>query len=184
MRPELRVERHPQVYPPSEDTFLLLRALHVERGERALEVGAGSGLVALHMATVTPTVATDLNPHAVALCRSAAWAHGLTLEVVRTHLTKGIRGPFQLVAFNPPYLPQEGGGEWIDRAWEAGPLGDDVVLPFLGDVRRVLAPGGRIYLVLSSFNDAALEEARRSFRLRLLEDLKFDFETLAVYELR
>lgn len=149
-----------------------------------MEVGCGSGLVALHIASAALAVATDVNPHAVALCRSAALRHRLPLEVVRTHLLTGLQGPFDVVAFNPPYLPQEGPDEWIDRAWTAGPTGDALALEFLRDVRRVLAPGGRIYLLLSSLNHLALAEAQARFSLRRVAHAKFDFETLSVYVLR
>ncbi len=184
VRKDIQVVSHPQVYPPSEDTFLLLRAVEARRGESCVEVGCGSGLVALHMASAALAVATDVNPHAVALCRSAARRHRLPLEVVRTHLLTGLQGPFDVVAFNPPYLPQEGPDEWIDRAWTAGPTGDALALEFLRDVRRVLAPGGRIYLLLSSLNHPALAEAQARFSLRRVAHAKFDFETLSVYVLR
>lgn len=184
VRADIRVGSHPQVYPPSEDTFLLLDALEVKPREHGLDVGTGSGLVALHMATVAPTVATDINPYAVALCHGAARRQGLPLEVVRTDLLAGLRGPFDVIAFNPPYLPHEGPSQWIDRAWNAGPTGDATLLRFLQEVPWGLAKGGRVYLLLSSFNRQSLAAARRIFSLRPLVHGASDFEGLTVYELR
>ncbi|MDD1684690.1 MAG: 50S ribosomal protein L11 methyltransferase, partial [Methanoregula sp.] len=68
-----------QVYSPEADTVLLLEAARAEvrPGDRVLEVGTGSGLIAGEMANVTPVVATDINPHAASCARRKG------IEVVR-----------------------------------------------------------------------------------------------------
>ena len=60
-----------QVYYPEADTYLLLEAAlaEVKPGERVLEVGTGSGLIAAEIAGITGVVATDINPHAVLCAR-------------------------------------------------------------------------------------------------------------------
>ncbi|HMK15312.1 MAG TPA: HemK2/MTQ2 family protein methyltransferase [Methanomicrobiales archaeon] len=138
-----------QVYPPCEDTLLLLQAALAEAkpSDRVLELGTGSGYVARHLAgKVALIVATDVNPHA---CRTAA-ATGL--GVARTDLTAGIRGQFDLVLFNAPYLPTEPGerlDDWLEKALDGGETGRKVIARLLPDLPRVLAPGGRLLLVIS-----------------------------------
>ena len=76
-----------QVYTPDADTYLLLDAsrTEVKAGDRVLEVGTGSGLIAAELAKVTWVVATDINPHAVLCARNKGVA------VVQNDLFCGIR---------------------------------------------------------------------------------------------
>jgi len=48
--PDILVEEDRRVYPPSEDSILLIRCLDVAPGEKVLEIGCGSGIVSLHCA--------------------------------------------------------------------------------------------------------------------------------------
>jgi release factor glutamine methyltransferase len=138
-----------QVYSPEADTALLLLAARaeVQPTDFVLEVGTGTGLIAAEMAKVTRVLATDINPHAV-FC-----AHRAGIEVVRTDLFMGIRGPFDLVLFNPPYLPtrpEERIDDWLEYALDGGDNGRAVIEQFAQNVGDALAPGGRILLLISS----------------------------------
>lgn len=138
-----------QVYQPEADTFLLLEAAQKElrQGDRVIEIGTGSGFIATRLAGDGARVAaTDISPHAAASARSAG------AEVVRADLFRGIRGPFDLILFNAPYLPtrpEERMDDWLEYALDGGPAGRDVIARFAGQVDRVLAPGGRILLLVS-----------------------------------
>ncbi|HYS72272.1 MAG TPA: HemK2/MTQ2 family protein methyltransferase, partial [Thermoplasmata archaeon] len=103
--PELAVETATDVYAPSDDSRLLLGAIRVAPEERVLELGTGTGYVALHAAKAgARVVATDVNPGSVRLARKNARANGLHVAVVRCDLLRGLRGPFDVIAINPPYL--------------------------------------------------------------------------------
>ncbi len=180
--PGLVIDEDPGVYRPSEDSRLLLEAISVEAGEEFLEVGTGSSFVALHAARHARAVATDANPKAVRLARSNARRNGLDLEIVLTDLAAGLRGPFGVVAFNPPYL--EGtAGDALDGAWSGGRGGSEVSLRFLADLPRILAPGGRAYLLLSRANRESYAEARNAFRVRPVARRTLFFEQIEVLEL-
>ncbi|MCU0632315.1 MAG: class I SAM-dependent methyltransferase [Methanolinea sp.] len=140
---------HPQVYLPHEDTYLLLEAVlpEVKQGDRILEVGCGSGYIAARLAERGEVLATDINPHAVRETRT------LGVEVVRADLLDGVRGPFDLVIFNPPYLPtlpEERIDDWLEFALDGGKDGTEVIRKFAEEVGRVLAPQGRLLLLISS----------------------------------
>jgi release factor glutamine methyltransferase len=138
------------VYQPAEDTYLLLRAALAEArpGTLALEIGCGSGFISQEMATrVARLIATDINPYAV----SAAKARGI--EVIRADIFQGIKGKFDLILFNPPYLPtqpQERTGQWIDYALDGGESGRQTVDRFIEDLAEHLRPAGRALLLISS----------------------------------
>lgn len=181
--PRIVIEDDPQVYRPSDDSRLLLESVRLGRGERFLEVGTGTGLVALHAARLGPTVATDANEAAVRLARANARRNRLPLQVVRTNLAAGIRGPFEVVAFNPPYLEGRPRDE-LDRAWAGGNEGSEISLRFLGDLPRVLGAEGRAYLLLSRANAEARRSAETAFQVRLVSSKRLFFEDLDVLELR
>jgi len=138
-----------QVYSPEADTFLLARAARAEvkAGDRVLEVGTGSGYIAAELVRICNVVATDINPHA-ALC-----ARERGVDVLRGDLFSGIRGTFDLILFNPPYLPtqlNERIDDWLEYALDGGECGRAVIEQFAAEVGRVIAPGGRILLLISS----------------------------------
>jgi release factor glutamine methyltransferase len=170
------------VYRPAEDSLLLLDSVRLDGGERFLEVGTGTGLIALHAAQHGRATATDANREAVRLARSNARRNGLPLAVVLTHLMACLRGPFDVVAFNPPYLEGPPRDE-LDRAWSGGHQGSEVSLGFLADLDRVLSQGGRTYLLLSRANEAARRAAEERFRVRVVASRRLFFEELEVLEL-
>ena len=74
----------------------------------------------------------------------------------------GFAGPFDLVIFNPPYLPtrdEEKIDDWLEYALDGGVDGRVVIERFANEAGRVLAPGGRILLLISSLTgiDATLD---------------------------
>ncbi len=138
-----------QVYSPEADTVLLLEAARneVKPGDLVLEVGTGSGLIGAEIAKIARLVATDINPHAVTSARDAG------VDVVRADLFLGIRGPFDLILFNPPYLPtqpEERVDDWLEYALDGGESGRSVIERFARNVGDILCPEGRILLLVSS----------------------------------
>lgn len=143
------------VYRPDEDTFLLADAvgLEVRRGDRFLEVGCGAGIVAIVAARLCAHVtATDRNPHAVALAEQNARANSLRIDAREADLLEGLRGPFDVVAFNPPYLPTAPDDVVpgpLNLAFDGGPDGNATVLRFASQV-AALRPLPRCVLVVHS----------------------------------
>lgn len=74
---------------------------------RVVDVGTGSGAIALAIATEHPgarVTATDLSAAALELAAENARALGVELALVHTNLLDGVGGPFDLVVANPPYV--------------------------------------------------------------------------------
>lgn len=172
-----------QVYPPAEDSFLLLRTAlrEVRETDRVLEVGTGSGYVAAGLlGRAASVVATDINPHAVASARARG------LAAVRTDLFAGLSGPFDLIVFNPPYLPtlpEERIDDWLEYALDGGPTGRVVIERFVAGVGRILSPFGRVLLLVSSLTcpDAVRELfAREGFVSFIVDEERVEDETLYV----
>ena len=178
----------PTVYEPAEDSRLLAEAAapEIDPDERVLEVGVGSGYVA---ATVereagARVVGSDIAPDACAAAREAG------VEAVRADLLDPfVEDAFDVVLFNPPYLPTPPAMEWddpLEHALSGGPDGRRLVRPFLDDVGRVLRPGGQAFLLVSSLTDVeAVTELAAAAGLTVAEraEKSFPFERLVVLEI-
>ena len=112
--------------PRPETEVVVERALAAIAGvdaPRVVDVGTGSGAIALSLASERPNArvtATDVSADALALARENAERLGLAVELVETSLLDGLEGPFELVVSNPPYVLAEEleGLEPEVRDWE------------------------------------------------------------------
>lgn len=173
-----------RVYPPSEDTYLLLEAIDLDGASSFVEIGTGTGMIALQAARQVEAVATDISEEAVHLCRGNAETNGLDVEVIRTDLFAGLNLEADVIAFNPPYLPDRGLEHLADPAWSGGRDGNKVIFRFLEQARDALSPGGRVYLLLSSHNSKALRRAVKLYDVRCVAQRSLFFEEIGVYRLQ
>lgn len=184
----IEIEVDDEVYNPSDDSYLLLRCVEVSPGQSFLEMGAGTGLVALHAAKLGAKVtAADVNPKAVECTRRNAARNGIRLEVVRSDLFEKVTGVFDVIAFNPPYLPGTASStSWVEKAWAGGEEGSEMALEFLANAWRHLAPGGRIFMVLSSVGGlmSLLKGARERYESEMLEEKHMFFESIYAYRFK
>jgi release factor glutamine methyltransferase len=158
---------------------LALERFGRERAFKAVDVGTGSGAIALALAHERPratVVASDVSPAALALARENAEALGLA-ERVRFAL-----GPlfepvaderFDLVASNPPYLAErEAATLPPELAFEprsalfAGPEGTELLEALVAAAPRRLSPGGSLLLEISPEQSAQVEGFCRAAGLR------------------
>lgn len=184
-RNDLDIASDPDVYPPSEDTLLLIRSLAISEGERVLEIGCGSGAVSINCSlNGAEVVCGDINPKAVALARRNAEANGAELTVVETDVYSGIDGRFDTIMFNLPYLPVDEEGE-LAKAWSGGADGMGPLPDLLEGAPEHLIPGGRVVIVVSSLMDQdALEGLLAHYEVSTLGELPLFFERLRVLQIR
>lgn len=81
------------------------------RVSRILEIGTGSGCIAVACAVAFPdaqVVATDLSADALAVARINVERHGLARQIclLEADLFAGVEGRFDLIVSNPPYVPE------------------------------------------------------------------------------
>ena len=80
-----------------------------QRRKSALDLGTGCGVVSLILSRVSgveEVVASDVSPNAVYGATEEFKRHNLNIEVVQSDLFQGLKGRrFDLVVFNPPWLP-------------------------------------------------------------------------------
>lgn len=177
----------PSVYEPSDDTYLLASNLKIVPGQKVLEIGTGCGMVAILSAMMGGRVtATDISEEAIKCARANAERYGLQIEFLVGDLFQPVKKrTFDVVIFNPPYLPSSSlsQDDLILRACEGGPDGRVVVDAFLDELPSHLEPGGEVYLVQSSLSDAGRTEERlRKLGFELdIERKKLWFEELFLF---
>ncbi|MCK9150556.1 methyltransferase [Methanobacterium alcaliphilum] len=97
------IETHPEVYKPSKDTFLFLENLDIQRKDEVLEIGAGTGLIAIYTAQRTKNVvATDISEEAVR-CALKNTINNKTynIELKQGNLFEPLNGEkYDLILFN------------------------------------------------------------------------------------
>ena len=165
---ELRVT--PDVLCPRPDTELLceeaLRALP-QGGGRALDIGAGSGAIALALAkrSGARVTAVDVSEAALAVARENARRVGAGVRFLQGDLFSPVAGErFDVIVSNPPYIAD---GEWnalmpeVRREPKLALLGGEDGLDFYrricAEAARHLSPGGALLLEIGYDQKDAVE---------------------------
>jgi release factor glutamine methyltransferase len=191
---DLVIKLHPEVYDPAEDTFLLLEALTFDNKKRMLELGTGCGLIGLVCAYKgLSVVCTDINPFAVELTQQNVERNKKLLkaciEVRQGNLFSVVQKNerFDVIVFNPPYLPtkkQEKIGGWFDVATDGGPDGLRITKRFIHGFKKFLSSDGRAYFIFSSLSNRSTLERyfeKETVSFEIVASRKFDGEELDVY---
>ena len=181
----------PDVLIPRPETELLVeRALawlrEHPRACRVVDVGTGSGCIAVSLAVHAPCLqllATDRSPQALEVARENARLHEVQERILflQADLLPDPAGPFDLICANLPYIPTATLEKlavarrepWM--ALDGGPDGLDLIRRLLEAAPRHLADGGLALLEIeASQGDAALELARAALpeaEISLIQDL-------------
>jgi release factor glutamine methyltransferase len=132
-------------------------------GSRIVDVGTGSGAIALALAKELPTAeihATDISAAALEVARANAARHELTSRI-KFHKTDLLSGfppaSFDNVVSNPPYVgdSEEESVQLEVRKFEprhavfAGPTGVEVIERLIPQAREALRPGGWLVFEIS-----------------------------------
>jgi release factor glutamine methyltransferase len=166
---DLALEVCPEVYEPSEDSFLFAKNLHVRADARVLDVGTGSGILAILVAKqAREVVATDINPYAIRCAKQNAKSNNVTenLAFLQGDLFEPLSETqkFDLILFNSPYLPSGLSEDqtWLGRAWAGGITGRLVIDEFIAETPPHLELTGEILLLQSTL--AGVEETIAKFQ--------------------
>ena len=122
----VKVRLQPTVFHPAlffSTKYLLDYLLNQNiKGKSVLELGAGSGLIALHCQKNAAIVtATDINPNAIEVMQNSAELNQLPIQVIKSDLFDDIPPQqFDLICINPPYY-QGQPKDWWEKAFYCGP---------------------------------------------------------------
>jgi len=181
---------HPRYFISSECFAEFIGSLDL-KGKRVVDVGTGSGILALAAARAgaESVLATDINPNAALTAAENAQANGIgdRVTAVCSNLLAAFspRPLFDVILSSPPKHAGEP-RDLADRGWHAGPKYRDVAALF-DQARERLKPGGSLYVMISSDSDLSLFATlieRAGFCARLAHERSIFIESLIIYELR
>lgn len=194
-----------RIYEPREDSFLLLEEIQKQKKiENALDIGTGSGILALELAKHAKNViAVDINKEAIKeFNKIIKKNHIRNIKTIHSDLFSKVFGKFDLIVFNPPYVPTKpqkskisgaqkneeiflgkGKIKFIDL--DGGKNGTEVIKGFLKDAGEHLTKEGKILLLTTSLNkniDGLFK--KYGYYYKKLSEKKIFFEKLFIWELK
>ena len=174
----LSYKTYDNVYEPSDDSYLLMDAIHSESNfflnhfqkqdpaVTCLEIGPGTAVATITLHNTLRAVdihshciMVDVNPVAASIARETCLINKVSsFDVIRGDLVSSLRllNNIDILVFNPPYVPtpsEEVGGDSISAAWAGGEKGREVLDRLLLEIDRLLSDRGVFYLIAVEEND-------------------------------
>ena len=177
------------VYIPAEDSYLLAENLEIKENQSVLEIGTGSGIVAMYASRFSDNITvTDINFDACELARRNFEENNIeNIEILFGNLFEVVENrKFDVILFNTPYLPTEDDEVLennINYAFDGGLNGRKIIDLFLNEVKNHLNDGGIVQMIQSSLSDN--EETLKKFdELGFIAEIKasehFFFEDITL----
>ncbi|MBT3404620.1 methyltransferase [archaeon] len=189
------------IYQPAEDSYLLQETLSKQFAKRDtlssankeipnsliknanlkfLEIGIGSGIqlrTAKKLGLKNKNIlGVDINLEAVKYCKK------LNFFCKKSNLLEKVKGKFDFIIFNPPYLPEDKREPKESRiATTGGKLGGEIINQFLQQAKKHLEKNGKIFLLVSNLTKGI---KWGNWKKKKIAEKKVFYETLKVYELR
>lgn len=175
-----KISTDEEVYSPSDDSFLIADHLSIQEGNYVLDVGAGTGILAIKAALLGArrVLAVDINPNASRCALRNIRLNGLEdqISVLTGDLFCSLHEDmlFDVVMFNPPYLRTKESEQkrgWLERSWAGGPNGRAVLDRFIAKLPMYLNAGGRLFILHPSYGVRTT--------IRKLNEMGMDVSTVA-----
>tara|TARA_Y100000310_G_C20615426_1_gene780375 strand:+ start:803 stop:1324 length:522 start_codon:yes stop_codon:yes gene_type:complete len=169
-----------EIYQPEEDSYLMQKVLKKyikDLDMNILEIGGGSGiqLKTLKKIGIKKIEGIDINPSAVKHCKE------LGFKCKKSNLFSNVKGKFDVIIFNPPYLPKDENEPKSSRiATTGGKHGSETINRFLIQAKNHLNKNGKILLLVSNLTKKI---NWKGYKKRILAKKKIFFEELSVVEL-
>ncbi len=110
-----RIKVDERVLIPRPETEILVReaVASLREGDAILDLCTGSGAIAIAIACeaakdkMVSVTATDISEEALEVARSNARLNKASINFIKTDLFNGLRGRYNLITANPPYIKRE-----------------------------------------------------------------------------
>lgn len=168
------------MYNPEEDSYFfseyLKKFIRKQNPKKVLEIGCGSGiqLQTLEKSGVKKEniLGVDIDKSALNHCKK------LGFNVLYSNLFENIKEKYELIIFNPPYLPENKFDKKKDTT--GGKNGGEIINEFLKQAKNHLTEKGKIILLTSSLTKGI---NWNNYKKKLLGKKKLFFERLYVFEI-
>ena len=170
-----------EIYQPSEDSHFfsefLEKYLSKNKINSYLDMGTGSTIlsdVVAKFLNKNNILVADINPASVELAKRKGF------DAIKTNLFEKIKGRFDLITFNAPYLPEDIREPKSSRlATTGGKRGDEVSSKFLRQAKKHLNKNGKVFLLISSLTP--LDKINK-FKYKIVARKKIFMEELLIFE--
>lgn len=164
------------IYEAREDSFLLMKHIKDYAKGEILDIGTGSGILAKEASKYGNVLAIDIDQEALDLVKK------LGIKTRKSDLFSNIKESFDLIIFNPPYLPEDQEEDQESKKITAGgKKGHEIIERFFSQVKKYLKKDGKILIVFSSLSGDVFKIIKKyNFEYKILEKEKLFFEELCV----
>lgn len=138
---------------PFNDSQPLVKNFKITRGESVLDIGTGSGVIAIFACYrgASRVMAVDINPAAVRSARHNVKAHGFnkTITVEQSNLFQNVgKEKFDVITANLPFRDKPAHDIVAESQWDTDLKTNK---KFFKEVKKYLKPKGRVYFAQSNF---------------------------------
>jgi len=170
------------IYEPREDSYLLQKYVKrfVKPNSKVLDMGTGSGIQAITASKISKNItAADINKECILKLKTHP-----EIKAIQSNLFQNIKGKFDIIIFNPPYLPEDPNEpEDSKLTTTGGKKGSEIIEQFLKQAKNHLNPDGKILLVYSSLTKNIKEIIKLNYSEEVLSQENYFMEKLFVSKL-
>jgi release factor glutamine methyltransferase len=155
-----------RVLIPRPETELLVEAAiaRAPAGARVLDIGSGSGCVAISLERERldlEVTSIDVSLAALAVARRNARAHSSSVLFAASDVFTAVRGPFDLIVSNPPYIPAAGYEQLAAEVRDYEPRGALTPGPRGTELIERILEGQRAPVVLLEIGFGQIDDVRQ-----------------------
>lgn len=173
------------VYQPEEDSYLLEEVVKkYSKNKSVLDMCTGTGILAKAAldSGAKSVTAVDINKSSLDSIKESK------IKKIRSSLFQKVKGKFELIICNPPYLPNDNQEDEESKlATTGGEDGDEFILTFLDNVKKHMEKDGVILLLVSSLTplDKINKKLEKEKLIsKIVAKKKIFFEELDVLEIK
>lgn len=169
----------PGVLIPRFETERIIEIIEKELTLKTiLEIGSGSGAISISLKLRNPNLnitATDKYRKPIKITNKNAQILGAKIKVIKSDLFKKVKGKYDLIVSNPPYLVK---GETVEKRVLYEPknalfsknYGFDMIYHIIRDGEKHLNPNGAILLEINAFHLPMIKEMLdKSYTIKTFE---------------
>ena len=181
------------IYEPSDDSLMVIEYIRKNNGlfkdKNILEIGVGSGVITNELLKYGEfVVGVDINKEAIDYCKRNIKKENAVFIV--SDLFSGIKDikrnipkKYDVIVFNPPYLPRINGDD--DISVVGGKYGYETIQRFVRDAHRFLNKDGFIVFVFSSLtNKRKVDDIIKDYAVVDKIEKNLFFEKLYLYVIK
>ena len=172
------------IYEPREDSKLMKKHIKDYAKGFVLDMGTGSAVQAIESSKYAKKVlAVDVDENIIEWCNDNIDKR--KIEFQQSDLFNRVEGRFDLITFNPPYLPDDEGIK--DKALYGGKYGCETIIKFLREAADYLVDNGKILLIFTSFSkpEKIIETMKKlDYKYKIIDKVHISFEDIFLYKIK